>query len=69
MVLEGDEDGVEIEVIVSVLDETEMVDGVLTRVVEERESEDGELVEVSRNFWALCTETGDIFYFGEGVEA
>lgn len=68
LVLEGEEDGVEIEVIVSVLDETEMVDGVLTRVVEERESEDGELVEVSRNFWALCTETGDIFYFGEDVD-
>jgi hypothetical protein len=68
LVLEGDEDGVEIDVIISVLDETEMVDGVLTRVVEERESEDGELVEVSRNFWALCTETGDIFYFGEDVD-
>jgi hypothetical protein len=68
LVLEGDEDGVEIEAIMTVLDETEMVDGVLTRVVEERESEDGELVEVSRNFWALCTETNNIFYFGEDVD-
>jgi hypothetical protein len=45
-----------------------MVNGVETRVVEERESEDGELVEVSRNFWAFCVETGSIFYFGEDVD-
>ena len=38
------------------------------RVWEEREFEDGELVEVSRNFLAICRETGDIFYFGEDVE-
>ena len=63
---EGDE--VDIEAIITVLDETEMVDGVETRVVEERESEDGELVEVSRNFFAMCVETGDVFYFGEDVD-
>jgi hypothetical protein len=68
LVLEGDEDGVEIEAIMTVLDQTEMVNGVETRVVEERESEDGELVEVSRNFWAFCVETGSIFYFGEDVD-
>ncbi len=38
------------------------------RVWEEREFEDGELVEVSRNFLAICRETADIFYFGEDVE-
>ena len=68
LVLEGEEDGEEIEAIVTVLDETETVDGVECRVVEERESEGGELVEVSRNFWALCVETGNIFYFGEDVD-
>lgn len=72
LLLEGEEeiDGetVEIEAEVTVLDETELVDGVLTRVVEERESEDGELVEVSRNFMALCRETGDVWYFGETVD-
>lgn len=41
---------------------------VVTRVYEEREYEDGELVEVSRNFLAICQETGDVFYFGEDVE-
>ena len=68
LVLEGEEDGEELEVIITVLDETEVVDGVECRVVEEHESEGGELVEVSRNFWALCQETGDIFYFGEDVD-
>ncbi len=39
-----------------------------TRVVEEREWVDGVLVEVSRNFFARCKETNDIFYFGEEVD-
>lgn len=56
------------EVIVTVLADTEVIDGVRTRVVEERESEDGELVEVSRNFLAACQETGDVWYFGEDVQ-
>lgn len=72
VVLEGEEEDegetIELEVIVSVLTDTELVDGVLTRVVEERESEDGELVEVSRNFMAECRETGAIWYFGEDVD-
>ena len=63
---EGDE--VEIRQIITVLDDTERVDGVMTRVVEEREFEDDELVEVSRNFHAICMETEDVFYFGEDVD-
>ena len=55
-------------VIISVLDETEMVDGIETRVIEEREFENGELVEISRNFFAMAEETGDVFYFGEDVD-
>lgn len=72
LVLEGEEESdgemVEIEAEMNVLTDTELVDGVLTRVFEERESEDGELVEVSRNFMAICRETGDIWYFGEDVD-
>lgn len=41
---------------------------VRTRVVEEREFEDGELIEVSRNFFAVCEKTNDVFYFGEDVD-
>jgi hypothetical protein len=39
-----------------------------TRVVEEREFEDGELKEVSRNFFAICSKTNDVYYFGEEVD-
>jgi hypothetical protein len=53
---------------ITVLHETKGVDGVTTRVVEEREEENGQLVEVSRNFFALDQATGDVFYFGEEVD-
>lgn len=60
-------DGSEL-VVISVLEETEMIDGIETRVIEEREFEDGQLVEVSRNFFARAEETDDIYYFGEDVD-
>ena len=42
--------------------------GIQTRVIEEREWEDGELAEISHNFFARCLENGSVFYFGEMVE-
>lgn len=53
------------QLVVTVLDETEKVGNVETRVVEERETENGELKEVSRNYFAFCKETGSVYYFGE----
>lgn len=53
---------------ITVLDETKQVDGVLTRVVEEREWKKGALYEVSKNYFARCEQTGDVFYFGEDVD-
>ena len=53
---------------ITVLDETRTVAGVTTRVVEEREWKDDELFEVSRNFFAICPRTKDVFYFGEEVD-
>jgi hypothetical protein len=53
---------------ITVLEETVEVDGYLTRVVEEREWRNGELIEVSRNFFAICEETKDVYYFGEEVD-
>lgn len=53
---------------ITVLDETRTVAGVTTRVVEEREWKDDELFEVSRNFFAICPMTKDVFYFGEEVD-
>ncbi len=54
--------------VITVLDETRVVDGVETRVVEERESKGGELVEVSRNFFAFNTADRGVYYFGEEVD-
>ena len=83
IVLENEEDGERIE-ITTCLDDgsncsrfdgtpvsglfTVALGGIETRVIEERESEDGELVEISHNFFARCLENGSVFYFGENVE-
>jgi hypothetical protein len=56
------------KVVITVLDETREVDGVTTRVVEEKEWKYGEMVEISRNFFAICPDTNDVFYFGEEVD-
>jgi hypothetical protein len=74
LVLEGGSE----KVAVTVLDETKTITGVVdeatapttvtTRVVEEREWKDDELIEVSRNFFAICPTSKDVFYFGEEVD-
>lgn len=56
------------KVVITVLDKTKKIGDVETRVVEEREELNGELKEVSRNFFAICREHGDVFYFGEEVD-
>src|SRR5436309_1004922 len=53
--------------IITVLTETKVVDGVETRVVEERESNAGNLIEVSRNYFAISKRTNSVYYFGEDV--
>ena len=53
---------------ITVLDDTRELNGITTRVVEEREEKDGELIEISRNFFATDQDTGDVFYFGEEVD-
>jgi hypothetical protein len=53
---------------ITVLEETKRVDGVKTRVVEERETRDDKLVEVSRNYFAISKRTNSVFYFGEDVD-
>jgi hypothetical protein len=52
---------------ISVLDQTETVAGVVTRVVEEREWESGVLAEVSRNFFVQAPD-GSVCYYGEEVD-
>jgi hypothetical protein len=53
---------------ITILDETTTVDGVQVGVLEERETKDGKLAEVSRNFFATDKNTGDVYYFGEDVD-
>jgi hypothetical protein len=57
------------KLVITVLDQIETVGGVATRVVEEREWKGTDLVEVSRNYFALDPKTGDVYYFGEDVDA
>ncbi len=68
LVLEGKEDGKATRLVVTVLDETKKVDGVETRIVEERESQDGKVIEISRNYFAIGKETKNLYYFGEEVD-
>jgi hypothetical protein len=64
LVLEGDDTKIQI----TVLNETKTIDGVNTRVVEEREWKEGKLHEVAKNYFAICEQTKDVFYFGEDVD-
>ncbi|MBI2212810.1 MAG: hypothetical protein HYU52_04115 [Acidobacteria bacterium] len=73
LVLEGDDDGDIERVEITVTNDLERIElpgaGTLfARVVEEREWVNGTLIEVSRNFFATCEETNDVFYFGEEVD-
>lgn len=52
----------------TVLAEIKMVDGVETRVIEEKETKDGKVVEISRNFYALSKRNNSVYYFGEEVD-
>src|SRR5262249_11843032 len=64
-VFEGKEEGKKTVLTVTVTDETKKVDGVETRIVEEKETAAGELKEISRNDFAISKTTGDVYYFGE----
>ena len=66
--LKGNEDGEKIKLTITVTNETEVVDGVVTRVVEEREEKDGKLYEVSRNYFVIGQQTNSVYYFGEDVD-
>ncbi len=54
--------------VMTVLAETKTIDGVQTRVVEDREEVDGKLAEVTRDYYAVDRKTGDVYYFGEEVD-
>ncbi len=61
LVLEGGDE----RLVITVKDETVQVDGVECRVVEERETKAGKVVEVSNNYFAISRRTNSVYYFGE----
>lgn len=52
----------------TVLSETKVVDGVETRVVEDRETKNGQLIELTRDYYAIDSVTNDVYYMGEDVD-
>jgi hypothetical protein len=65
--LSGVANGVKEDLRITVLKKTESVAGITVRVMEERHQEDGELVEVSRNFFVQAPD-GTVCYYGEDVD-
>jgi len=68
LTLEGRDGGKTVRLVISVLDETKTIGGIEARVVEERETENGVIVEVSRNYFAIHKTTRDVYYLGEDVD-
>lgn len=68
LVLKGKDGKAVIQLIITVLDETKIINGIETRIIEESETINGELVEISKNFFAICNENKSVFYFGEDVD-
>lgn len=66
-VLEGKDGGRDASVEITVLNDTETIAGVETRVVEERESIEGRIVEISRNYIVQAAD-GTVCYYGEEVD-
>lgn len=54
--------------VVTVLGETKRIDGVETRVVEDRETKNGQLIELTRDYYAIDSSNNDVYYFGEDVD-
>ena len=68
LVFAGKDGGKPAELVITVLEDTQDIGNVKTRVVEERESVGGKLVEESRNFFAIGVNTRNVYYFGEDVD-
>ncbi len=68
LILEGSDGEDRVRLEITILEDTEWIGNIETRVMEEKEMGNSEIVEISRNFVAFCIETSDIFYFGEDVD-
>jgi len=71
LLFEGVEDNEPINVTVTVTNKTKVVgDGIVGRVVQEKvtNSETGDLIEITNDYFAICKETNSVFYLGESVD-
>jgi hypothetical protein len=68
LILEGKEGKQPARLVILVTKETKKIGDVETRVVTETETVNGKTVEISRNYFAICKETNDVYYFGEDVD-
>jgi hypothetical protein len=64
-VFQGKEDDKDTVLTITVTDRTKTVNGVETRVVEEKQTANGKIEEISQNYFAISRSTGDVYYFGE----
>jgi hypothetical protein len=55
-------------IVITVLNETKMIDGVETRIVEEKETKKGQPVEITLDYFAISKKTNSVYYMGEDVK-
>ena len=68
LILEGIDKENTIDLVIKVLDQTQKIGDIETRIVEEKETVNGKLIEISHNYYAFCMQTSSVFYFGEDVD-
>src|SRR5262252_261512 len=68
LVLEGQDEGKEARTTITVTAETQTIDGVEARAVEEREEVGGKLIESTKDWFAISKRTNNVYYFGEDVD-
>ena len=68
LILEGLDGKDSSRLVITVLHETKLIGNLETRIVEENETVNGKTVEISRNYFAFCKQTGSVYYFGEDVD-
>ena len=68
LILEGKVNAADVQLSITVLNDTKTVNGVETRIVEEKKTEDSKLDEMAKNYFAICKPSNDIFNFGEEVD-
>ena len=66
--LEKTEGGKKMTIIQTVLEDTKTIAGVECRAVEDREIVDGQVKEITRDYYAISKRTNNVYYFGEDVD-